>query len=236
MQTMFTSKMVLLAIGLVVVASAGAVVYKTNHVATRPSTAVKAGMSLKDLLTSAGTVRCTVSNENDKVTSNGIVYVAQGKLRSDFTSIAKEGPLAGKEMLAHMIIDADMSYMWGENSMNMGIKMERKDMMDVVPEDGNTPANNAAKDMNEKSDYHCEDWTLDGSVFNPPTSVTFNDMGDMMQHMKQKGGMTATPTSATIMTAPPQTGLSPLQMQQVCAACDNAGPNKSQCRQSLGCK
>jgi hypothetical protein len=67
---------------------------------------------------------------------------------------------AGKVQVAHMIVDTDYSYMWGDGEMKFGIKMAKQEILDVQPGAGNSPQNEAAIDMNEKSDYKCGGWKL----------------------------------------------------------------------------
>jgi hypothetical protein len=215
----------------------GTSVSGTDVATAAPSSMEEKGMSLKDLLEKTAPTRCTVTSSNDRVRSDGVVYIAGGKMRSDFTSTVTSGPGTGQVMVAHMIIDADMSYMWGDNpEMKMGIKMARKEMMDVAPEKGmNAPANQAALDMNEKSDYSCEGWTLDASRFVPPSDIQFADMSDM------KGMMPASPTSVPsgASARTPQgsaTGITDEQKAAMCGACDQAGAGRDQCRAALGCK
>lgn len=218
------------------VIAGGAVLYTKDKTITQavsaptasPIAEIGSGSSLKDLLTKTTPTKCTVSSSNDESSSDGIVYVADGKLRSDFTSTMKKGSLAGKAMVAHMIVDADMSYMWGDGEMKMGIKMDRQSTLEVNPNAANTPQAKAAMDMNEKSDYHCEGWTSDGTLFVPPTNIQFQDMSKMAQPMLMGTGAAGSVGEKPQMTAE--------QMSQMCGACDSAGANKEQCRVALGCK
>ncbi len=188
--------------------------------------------SLKDLLAKTSPTTCVVTSTSDTVDTTGVVYVANGKMRSDFTNIMKSGPDAGETQIAHMIVDSDAAYMWGSGEMKMGIKIAKKDVFDVVPSaSGNSPANQAAIDINEKSDFHCEDWTVDQSLFTLPTDTQFQDMSAMMKSLPQAG----TPTSASADMSG-QTGMTTEQMAQMCGACDSAGEGKEQCRAALGCK
>ena len=195
-----------------------------------------AAMSLKDILAMTTPTTCDVSSVNEKSASTGTVYVSGGMMRTDFTSIAKEGPLAGKRMVAHMIIDADLSYMWGDGEMKFGIKMPRRDVLDVAPQSGNTPSNQAAADINEKSDYTCTPWKPDATQFIPPTSITFNDISAMMKMVpKTSTGADASAGAKTSPTAVPP-GMTPEEVKQMCGACENAGANKAACLARFGCK
>ena len=256
MQTAFTTKTIMIVLGVLLVAGGGAAVaMKKNNVSTATTTASVAvtasasaeaappkaeggSMSLKDLIASAVSKKCTVTTSNDKSDSSGTVYISNGKMRTDFTSVAKIGTLAGKVMLSHMIVDTDMSYMWGESAMKFGIKIARKDVLDVAPAEGKTPANQAAIDLNEKSEYNCDSWIPDAALFTPPTDITFNDMSAMTKSApKTLPAVTGTVKANTETTVKaPVTGMSSEQMQAMCGACANAGAGKAACLDRFGCK
>ena len=193
-------------------------------------------MSLKDILAMTTPTTCNVSSTNEKSDSTGTVYVSGGMMRTDFTSTAKEGPLTGKRMVAHMIIDTDLSYMWGDGEMKFGIKMPRRDVLDVAPQSGNTPSNQAAADINEKSDYTCTPWKPDATQFIPPTSITFNDISAMMKMVPVTSATAGASAGAkTSPTAVPP-GMTSEQVKQMCGECENAGANKAACLARFGCK
>lgn len=234
MEKALVTKYIISGVIAVLVVVGGAVLYAKDKTVTSQVSAPTAssvvqpgsGSSLKDLLAKTTPTKCTVSSTNDTSDASGVVYVANGKMRSDFTSTMKNGNLAGKVVVAHMIVDADTSYMWGDGEMKMGIKMARQSMLEVNPDAANTPQSQAAMDMNEKSDYHCDGWTADEALFTPPANVQFQDMSKMMQPTQMETG--ASTGGRQQMTAE--------QMSQMCGACDNAGESKAQCRAALGCK
>ena len=208
-------------------ASSGALSGRTN---------TRTQLSLKDILAMTTPTTCDVSSTNEKSDSSGTVYASGGMMRTDFTSVAKVGPLTGKKMVAHMIIDTDLSYMWGDGEMKFGIKMPRRDVLDVAPQSGNTPSNQAAADINEKSDYTCTPWKPDATQFIPPTSITFNDISAMMKMVpKTSTGADASAGAKTSPTAVPP-GMTPEEVKQMCGACENAGANKAACLARFGCK
>ncbi len=205
--------------------------------ATETASVAAKGKSLKELIASAMTAKCTVTTSSEQSDSSGMVYVTGGKLRSDFTNTMKTGPAAGKVQVAHMIVDTEYSYMWGDGMMKIGIKMATKDMLDVKPENGNTPQNQAAVDMNEKSDYKCSSWKANSSYFTPPSDIEFQDMGAMMKNMPGMDAGATLPAGGKMETgavAVP-TGMTKEQMSQMCGQCDAAGAGRDQCRTALGC-
>jgi hypothetical protein len=198
------------------------------------------GTSLKDLLTSTGPTKCSVTTSTDKADSTGMVYIADGKMRTDFTNTMKVGNLAGKVQVAHMIVDTDYSYMWGDGEMKFGIKMAKQEILDVQPGAGNSPQNEAAIDMNEKSDYKCGGWKIDERLFTPPSDIQFQDMSAMMKSMPSvqsgtnvTGGAAKTSGGGSVAVPP---GMSATEMSAMCGQCDQAGEGRDQCRAALGCK
>lgn len=240
-------KYVIAALATVVVVGGGAAYYIKDKTVTSDAVVpvmqngeaaqVPSGMSLKDLLAKTTSTKCTVSSSNDLSDSSGIVYIANGKMRSDFTSTMKSGVIAGRVNVAHMIVDTDYSYMWGEGVMKVGIKMEKKDILDVKPEEGKTPQNQAAMDMNEKSDYHCDSWRVDDAQFIPPSTIEFQDVAAMVKGMPGivKGSTIESTKIETGKVAVPQ-GMTKEQLSQMCGQCDTADAGREQCRTALGCK
>ena len=250
MQNAIAIKYIIAALAAVALVGGGATVYMKNKAVvsgtgfpaplTSDTATTPSGMSLKDLLSKSVPSKCTVTSTNDMAESSGVVYIADGKMRSDFTNTMSTGTLAGKVMVARMIVDTDTSYMWGEGAMKMGIKMAKNDILDVKPGGANTPQNQAAMDMNEKSDYHCDTWKVDTALFIPPSSIEFQDMSAMMKQMPQIPTGTSVKAGAEMKTPAMDvragSSISAEQMTQMCGACDSAGDGKAQCRAALGCK
>lgn len=119
--------------------------------------------SLKKLLAS-GSKKCTFETTEGGTTSKGTFYVADGKARGDFSTSA-----SGQDMVAHMIMENNTSYLWQEGS-NTGIKMA------FDAETADSYANSQAVDPNKEYKYDCDSWNGDKSIFTPPSNVTFSEM------------------------------------------------------------
>ncbi len=169
--------------------------------------------SLKDLLTSGVAQKCTFSQTDESGISEGTTYVSGGKIRGDFTTTA-----SGKVTKSHMISDGKTSYIWSEGEKN-GFKMivDESDSADTKTDNSNAPVSGEA-DLNQKADYKCSGWVVDGSFFTPPSSVTFSDLSQILN-----------PSPAPSQ----ESGSSSSQ----CSYCDSlSGDDKTQCRAALGCK
>lgn len=161
--------------------------------------------SLKDLFTSGVSQTCTFSVGSE---STGNVYVANGKMRGDFTVNA-----ADKVITSHMISDGKTSYVWMDGE-KTGFKMAF-DVSNASP----VPEASASTtvDLNKKFDYNCTPSVSDASKFSLPTDVTFTDMSELKAPKIPAGGMDAKAAQ--------------------CAACNQAPSGyQAQCKAALGCE
>lgn len=164
--------------------------------------------SLKDLMASAVSQKCTYKDKMDTVDISGVTYVAGGKMRGDITSLVDN-----KQIATHIIVDGKTSYIWVDGQAS-GFKM--------AYDTGNTISNPDTKqsqqvDINKSMDFSCSPWMTDESMFTLPSNVKFTDYGSV-----------AVPTVATTSgeTAP----------QVNCSVCGNlTGESKTQCLTALKC-
>ncbi len=165
--------------------------------------------SLKDLLTSGVSQKCTFKDKNENIDMDGVTYVTAGKMRTDFNTTVN-----GKMMTTHMIVEGKTSYIWTENQ-NTGFKMS------FDPQTTETKSNvtqQGSVDINKMIDYNCSSWRGDNTIFAPPASVKFTDYSSMMG-----------PSSGVKIT--PEQVVNP-----GCSACDSLeGDSKTQCRTALKC-
>jgi hypothetical protein len=161
--------------------------------------------SLKDLLGLGTSQECLFSTEG----SNGVVYVAGGKVRGDFTTESE-----GQTTISHMIVDGQTSYVWMEGQ-QMGYKFSFDESAQVQDQDqGQT--SQATVDIDQKVDYNCKSWNTDPSMFTLPAGIEFSDMSQLTA---PAGEQTSEDTKAA-----------------QCAACDSAPEDaREQCRAALGC-
>lgn len=162
--------------------------------------------SIKDLLTSGQAQKCTYKDKMAEVDVEGTVYVAGGKMRSDYTS--KTG---GQTIIGHMVASDNKSYIWTDGQ-SMGMMME----FDPNKTPEAAPTGSQSVDVNKLIDYSCSGWTADNSVFTPPSNIKFQNLGEVK---------TPTGTSAEGQGS-----------QSQCAVCDNlTGNEKTQCLTALKC-
>jgi hypothetical protein len=190
-----------------------------------PHTVVSSGFrSLSDLLAIEAPARCTLVSSSSTMNTVGTVYVAKGKMRGDFTNTRQSGVGAGRVTAGHMIINDAMSYSWSDGAMKFGMKVPLSQIIGVQSTQEQTPVNKMATEFNEKSDYHCTSWTPDEAVFLPPSTITFNDLPQMMQGV----------SSTTLVHL--KKNFSKDQLNAMCSACNQEGANKARCKAALGCQ
>ena len=190
--------------------------------------------SLRDLLALGTSQKCTFLSDVDGQQSEGVVYVSGGKVRGDFASrVSANGSL----VMSHMIIEGNTMKMWQDGE-SMGMVMS-------VPQGGDVPQQTGEKSLSydEKVDYSCSPWIVDGSVFVAPTNVMFHSMDEMMQMGAPQGGGAA--GDAGMME-----GMEPMNMdmgaaaggvelrERQCRLCEDVtgAEAKAQCKAAFQCE
>ena len=181
---------ILLTIGviiLVIVLGGAAFIMSKNSSKTPVSTPVMQSekpasnqKSLRDLISSGQAQKCTFKDKSASINVEGTAYVASGKMRGDFNSVAGE-----KNIMMHMIVDGKTSYTWMDNQ-TTGYKMIF-DLAKLVAPTGNQQS----VDVNKVIDYNCSSWTVDNSVFTPPANVKFSETGAMTAPSGSPTGVSA---------------------------------------------
>jgi hypothetical protein len=131
--------------------------------------------TLKNLLSAGGSQKCTFADKNEIAESSGIVYVASGMLRGNFTSIT-----AGKTVQSAMIIRDNTSYVWTDQT-SQGFKMSLAEIEAQSAKAGKT--DNQQMDINKELSYSCETWAEDANTFSIPTNIQFLDLNDLMKNI-----------------------------------------------------
>ncbi|MBC7836487.1 hypothetical protein H7X87_01770 [Acetobacteraceae bacterium] len=212
------NSIVLYVVGAIVIVAAGAGIWmysgKTNSMETSigdTNTQIQR-TSLKGLLADARPQKCTFTMSSANSNSSGTVYISNGKMRGDFVSNA-----AGHTQSSHMIVEGGASYMWSDE-MAQGFKMS----FDAMSNTSMNSQEQGTVDPNADTDYSCNPWVADESVFAVPTNITFQDMSAI-----------APPGAAGASG-----GTSVSGSAEQCAACDQASNEgtRAQCKAALQCK
>jgi len=153
------NKNVIIAVVAIVVIGAGAYL-ALGKPASAPEMQVAATSTpatLRELMASSQPQKCTFTSANN---TSGTSYVAEGKVRGDFTSI-----VSGKPVVGHTIVVDNTAYVWAEG-MTMGFKNSF---------DATTSAQTSTQGIgpDERVSYSCTAWTPDENLFVLPSTVEF---------------------------------------------------------------
>lgn len=169
--------------------------------------------SLRDLAAASSPQKCDVTQTVENSESTGTVYIANGKIRGDFTSVS-----SGQTVQSHFVSDGEYSYTWSD-SMTMGFKAKIAQGT-AVENSGSQGVN-----MDQAGNYSCSAWSPDSSVFEVPAGIQFRDAASM-------GGAYGSGSGTVEGNAGNASDAKAMQ----CQACDGAPePSRSQCRAALAC-
>lgn len=172
-----------------------------NNSASSPNSA----MTMRELMASNVSQKCDFSEPQSN--TSGTVYIANGKVRGDFTS-----QVNGKPMMGHMIADSSSSHVWMDG-MAQGFKTT------FTAQATSSSNSQQGLDPDRKTDYKCTAWTADAALFVVPTNIKFMDPGAMM------GGASGGASGSVSGSA------------SQCAMCDQAPASaRAQCRAALHCE
>ncbi len=130
--------------------------------------------SLQSLLTLGKTLECSFRTEDEKAPAEGTAFFDNGKLRVDtmFTGASSSVETA------NMIMAEGTMYTWSKTAEgSFAIKMP----LSVIPKTDTARKPAKSVSLDNKVQYDCKPWHVDGSVFVPPADITFMDMGEMMK-------------------------------------------------------
>lgn len=128
-----------------------------------PTSALPAtSMSMKQLIASGKTQKCSFSDTSAGSNTQGVLYMSGGKIRGDVT-------VTGGQTISgvHMIVMGQDTYIWMDG-MTMGFKSTLAASNQPTSKPSTTGIN-ADKMIN----YECTSWAADTSKFVLPTTVTF---------------------------------------------------------------
>lgn len=119
--------------------------------------------SMNDLLVTKESLMCTFSETNAQANTTGTMYVADGKVRGDFSSVIAQG---GQKVDSHLITDGQKVNVW-TSAAPQGVEIT----IDPTKVDANGKSTQV--DFEKKTDYHCQPWTIDATKFVIPADIQF---------------------------------------------------------------
>jgi len=125
---------------------------------------VRESTSLTELLARTDARVCSIDTTAGGATTEGLIYVAGGNMRGDFTTNAN-----GQTVKSHMIVSNGNSYLWTDAS-NQGFYLPFSTMS------GGEGSATSGIDASAKMEYACAAWTPEPEKFALPTNITFQSI------------------------------------------------------------
>lgn len=136
--------------------------------------------TIANLLGSGKNVMCQMDYSNESDSTEGTAYVSGEKMRGDFTIETADGTT----MTSHMIRDDQYSYIWtDDNSKGTKIKVE---VTADIEEKAKPQTQQTGVDVDKEVDLDCSNWTVDNSMFIPPTSIEFTDFSQTLKQVQEQ--------------------------------------------------
>lgn len=131
--------------------------------------------SIEDLLTRNASLKCTYSVNEENVVNKGTAYFSGSKnMYGEFVSTVD-----GKDMLTYIVRNGDTQYVWVKDE-TVGFKN------DVSTSNKETQQQTSQQiDPEKKYEFSCVNWEKDESLFTPPSSVTFTDIGEQSRQIQE---------------------------------------------------
>lgn len=121
---------------------------------------------------------CTYSDQD----VNGVIYVAnKDRMRYNFTSVNPDHPSGG------MIMTDDVQYIW-DDATKEGFMIRGGSDDEDVDSEGSSALNedDDSIDLDQEYEFDCKKWSVDQSIFTPPSDVTFADMDELIRQQEQQ--------------------------------------------------
>jgi len=139
--------------------------------------------SLASLMNKDDDIECTFKNTDEMGTSEGLFKYSKGLHRVDIKTVTAEGSYA-----MSIVNNGDRTYMWGdgpEGKMAIVTTNETVEVDEEAAEFAESHQDAQAFDMGQGVSYECKKWSVNSSVFNPPSDIEFVDMQTMFEDMME---------------------------------------------------
>lgn len=174
------SKVIIAIVTAVIIIGGGIALYMANSSNTEQSqtkkteTTNETETSLSALLEKSEPRKCTYSGEVKSGEYSGTAYFSSDKqMRNDYESTTN-----GKTRSGSMIITGDTQYFWNAET--------KKGFKTAIKADDSQQTNteeNDSVDTNAKFTFKCSDWSVDDTMFTPPSDVNIQDLTQVMQNV-----------------------------------------------------
>jgi hypothetical protein len=138
----------------------------TTTASTTPEKPAGKKIAFTEFMKKTGSYKCTVTQTVATMTTNGTVYLDEGKVKADFAV-----SVAGQSINTSMIVRDGYSYTWTSNSPTKGFKT--KIAGSATGSGSSSPKGTYTWDGSQIGDYSCDPWVAEASMFEIPKTVTF---------------------------------------------------------------
>src|SRR3989344_6617163 len=146
--------------------------------------------SLLDMMKLNKKLTCnyTGKDDNGKTTFTTEMFLSGTKVRNN----VKLTDNLDKTLESYMLSDGECFYIWS-NASDQGTKMKISEMENIMQETtkdiNNQPTNNVdLNKVSEKFDFSCNTWNPDMSMFEVPSDITFIDLQETLDKLKDQLG------------------------------------------------
>lgn len=130
---------------------------------TAPTSSKK--MAFSQFVNQGGTYKCTVTQYVGETSTQGTVYIDNGKMKGEFKTVAD-----GVNIDSNFVLRDGFMFSWSSMS-KMGIKMPIEEKTSV-----NGSTETSGFNTEQIGDYDCQTWAADSSTFTVPTTITFTQV------------------------------------------------------------
>lgn len=136
--------------------------------------------TINGLLAQNKNVTCTFNTTDGSGNqTSGTVYVAGERMRGDFAYAAS----GEAEQKSNVLRDSEYNYFWQEGA-DTGFKSKITDTEAIDSKEGENTQGQTV-DQDAEYNFECSDWSVDESMFNPPSEVEFTDYSAQVEQSKQ---------------------------------------------------
>lgn len=127
-------------------------------------------MPFTDFIKQGGSYECNVDQYVGNTTTKGVVYINNDLIRGDYKT-----NIQGVSVDTTMVVKDDYTYTWSSMLPNTGFKAKVAKNGQI---DQNNTGTSASYSFNSEQigDYDCKEWTPDMTMFELPSSITFQEL------------------------------------------------------------
>lgn len=168
-------KKVLIALGVVVLGVVSYVAIKPNDASVKNDTQEN---SFLDFVNSKESFECTVTQNVQGISSNGTVFISEGKIRGEFQTETQ-----GMKINSSMVVKDGYTYSW--TSMMPSVVYKAKVASGEISQQNTQMSGSYSFDARQIGSYDCKETSVNDSRFELPQGVSLVDISSLPQTITQ---------------------------------------------------